>query len=155
MTPVAMLFAGLLGAGMAVIIWYDIRQFRIPDGLSLPFIGLGFLATWALGQSLTFSVAGAIAGYWIFRALEWGFRKARGYDGLGRGDAKLAAVAGAWVGVFLLPQVILVASLSGILFVLVQQRFLDRNVSKYEHLPFAPFLGGAIFAVFVLHMVVT
>ena len=74
--------------------------------------------------------------------METGYRRLRGRDGLGRGDAKPAAVAGAWCGPAGLPAVILGAAVAGLLFVLWRGR--DR---ADELLPFAPFLALAMVVV--------
>lgn len=54
-------------------------------------------------------------GYAALAALEeWYFRR-KGREGLGLGDAKLFAVAGAWTGWMALPFILLAASCSGLL----------------------------------------
>jgi len=64
------------------------------------------------------ALIGAALGYSVFVAIAFAFKKLRGVDGLGRGDAKLLAAGGAWVTWSGLPQIVLIASLLGIAFAL-------------------------------------
>jgi leader peptidase (prepilin peptidase) / N-methyltransferase len=50
-----------------------------------------------------------------FEGLAFGYRRLRGQEGLGGGDAKLIAAAGAWCGLALLPFVILGSAVAGLL----------------------------------------
>jgi leader peptidase (prepilin peptidase)/N-methyltransferase len=52
-------------------------------------------------------MAGAAAGAALLAALSWVYFRLRGREGLGLGDVKLMAAAGAWVGVGGLGTVIL------------------------------------------------
>jgi leader peptidase (prepilin peptidase)/N-methyltransferase len=98
----ALVSCGLAGAMIAIAI-VDLREFRIPDVLSLPAIPLGLLATGRLvsGDGAWIEpghvIGSAIAGlaFWGIRESYW---RLRGREGLGLGDVKLAAVAGAWTG---------------------------------------------------------
>lgn len=112
--------AGLV-ATLARIAWIDVRAFRIPDRLSLPLVAAGIaVALWLPVRPLTDHLAGAVAGYAVFAVIgAWYFRR-RGIDGLGLGDAKLLAAAGAWLGWQALPWVVLAASLGGLAQVLAR-----------------------------------
>jgi leader peptidase (prepilin peptidase)/N-methyltransferase len=57
---------------------------------------------------------GAAAGFAAFWALGYAYRRLRGREGLGLGDAKLLAGSGAWVSWWGLPSVVLVAALAGL-----------------------------------------
>jgi leader peptidase (prepilin peptidase)/N-methyltransferase len=113
-----LLETGLLTAVLAAIAWIDARSLRIPDALSLPLIGLGL----AVQPALWDPVIGAVLGYgvlWLIGGL-W-FRRT-GTEALGLGDAKLFAAAGAWLGWQALPQVLLIAALSGLAFALARRQ---------------------------------
>lgn len=141
----AVLFAALLT--LAVI---DIRSFRLPDWLTLPLIPAGWLSAWWLGDPLLWHVAGAAIGYASFVALELAYRAVRGRDGLGRGDAKLLAVGGAWCGALLLPVIVLVASIAGLVWVLASHAVLHRPMTAGSAIAFGPFLAAAIAVTWVL-----
>lgn len=141
------IWAGLvLLFGLGWIVISDIRSFRVPDSVSLPLIAAGLaVAPWAaVGWQSAW--AGALVGYLVLTAVSVGFERLRGYEGLGRGDAKLLAVGGAWCGLPALPVIVLIAAVSGLLFA-GWRRLVTGQVPRV--LPFAPFLGGAIIAVWL------
>jgi len=101
----------VLGWWLLVLAWIDWDHLRLPDVLTLPLVGGGVLATWALEPEAVgdHAVAAALA-YLAFRGIALGYRVLRGRDGLGQGDAKLLAASGAWVGLAGLPSVVLGAA---------------------------------------------
>jgi leader peptidase (prepilin peptidase)/N-methyltransferase len=119
--------------------WIDWRHGRLPDVLTLPLILAGLAATALLtpDQVTDHAVAAAI-GYALFRLVSLTYRALRGRDGLGEGDAKLLAAIGAWVGVSSLPQVLLVAALSGIAFIMI--RSIGRGFDARHRIAFGPHL---------------
>jgi len=63
------------------------------------------------------------------------------HDGVGMGDAKLLAALGAWLGAGALPEILLIASLTGLVGGLI---WLKWHRSKISHaFPFGPFLAFA------------
>ncbi|MBI1263553.1 MAG: hypothetical protein GC187_02325 [Alphaproteobacteria bacterium] len=141
----AVLLVGLIA--LSVI---DIRTFRLPDWLTLPMIPAGWLSAVWLGEPVSWHVAGAAIGYASFVAIELAYRALRGRDGLGRGDAKLLAVGGAWCGALLLPVIILVASLAGLAWALALHLIARRRVTARSAIAFGPFLAGGIAAAWLL-----
>jgi prepilin peptidase CpaA len=78
---------------LAVAVFTDLRNRRIPNWLSLPFmvLGLGF-STWQHGwHGLGNSAAGLGLGILLYGFLFF-------MGGMGAGDVKLAAAIGAWIG---------------------------------------------------------
>ena len=135
---------GVLSAGLLAIAVTDWRQFRIPDLLSLPLIGLGLVLSLASGD-WQMRLAGAVVGYLAFWLVETVYRLLRGEDGLGRGDAKLLAVGGAWCELAGLPMIVLIAAGSALIFALATGR------GRRDALPFGPFLSLAIAMVYILN----
>src|SRR5262245_1993279 len=97
---------GLFGAGLALLMLAiavsDARRFIIPDQLSAAAFVLALIsAAWfdvepfpgMLWASLLRAVVAAVPFLVLMVAYEW----VRGRRGLGLGDVKLAAVAGAWL----------------------------------------------------------
>jgi leader peptidase (prepilin peptidase) / N-methyltransferase len=86
----------------------DLHSLFLADALTLPLIptGLAF-CLWLEPEAIWAHVAGAVAGAAVLAALSWGYFRLRGREGLGLGDVKLMAAAGAWVGVGGLGTVIL------------------------------------------------
>jgi leader peptidase (prepilin peptidase)/N-methyltransferase len=112
----------------------------LPDFLTLPLI-LGGLAEAAVLEpdALTARALGAAIGYSLFCLLAYAYLRLRGREGLGMGDAKLVAAGGAWVGVWALPDLVLVGSGLALVYMLRKLR-----VDRSQIVPFGPFLAAAI-----------
>lgn len=121
----------------------DYKHQLLPDALTLPLVAAG-LAVAALvhGAAILDNVLGAAAGYAIFAAVAWSYRRWRGREGLGGGDAKLLAALGAWDGATGLPSVVLLASLLA-LAVALARRALSRGGGLDERVSFGPALAAA------------
>lgn len=135
----------LLGLAAAT----DLRTMRIPNVLNAIIVASGLAATWLLQRDMLAALIGAAAGYVALFALNWLYRAARGRDGIGLGDAKLLAGAGAWLGWFGLPFVVLIGSALGIAFVAVL-RLGGRTIDKQDALAFGPFLCAGILIVWLV-----
>ena len=136
-----LLWAGCaLGWTLLALAWIDAVCLRLPDVLTLPLILAG-LAEAALLEpdTLTARAVGAATAYVGMSLLAWAYRRLRGREGLGQGDAKLLAAAGAWVGGLLLPEVLLGAALAGLAWALRRGRP-DPN----ERVPFGPFIAASL-----------
>jgi leader peptidase (prepilin peptidase)/N-methyltransferase len=138
-----------LGWWLLALAWIDWRHMILPDVLTLPLIPFGLAVAAALQpEQLWDTLAGAACGYLGLRAIAWIYHRLTGRDGLGMGDAKLLAAAGAWVGVTGLPSVVAGAALAGLAaagaLLLAGQR-LDRHTA----LPFGPFLAAAMWLVWL------
>lgn len=119
----------------------DAETFLLPDILTWPLAALGLLVNfWQVWAPWRDALIGAVAGYGVFWAIERAFFVLRKKEGLGRGDAKLLAALGAWLGWMALPWVLLIASALGILFwtVLALAKAHDRETP----VPFGPFLAA-------------
>jgi leader peptidase (prepilin peptidase)/N-methyltransferase len=120
-----LLWVGLgLGWTLLTLAVIDGREFVLPDIIVLPLIPIGLLVVWAIdpaGHAL-----GALAGFASFAAIAGVYRRVRGREGLGLGDAKLLAAAGAWLGWQTLPSVVLIAAASGLAFALAASACLDQ-----------------------------
>lgn len=148
--PVATLGASVLLATLLVALSaIDMVEFRLPDVLTLATAGLGVGLTWLLAWDDILARAAAVtAGFAVFWLVAALFRKMRGYDGLGLGDAKLLGAAGAWVGLEGLPSLVLLASLLAIGAIAVALA-LGKEVGRQSWIPFGPFLGLACWIVWL------
>ncbi|MBP0591906.1 prepilin peptidase [Paraburkholderia sp. LEh10] len=123
----------------------DIDTHLLPDSMTLPLLWAGLIVNFnAVFASLHDAVIGAIAGYLVLWCVHWLFKIVRGVEGMGYGDFKLLAALGAWLGWTALPQIILIAAVTGALVGLIAT-WIGRMRFE-EPLPFGPFLaaGGAI-----------
>ncbi len=121
----------------------DFRDGVLPDVLTLALVPAGMAVAWLNKvPPLADSIAGAAAGFLLFAGIAWAYRRWRGRDGLGGGDAKLLAGIGAWVGGLALPTVVLLAALIALGGVLAAQPFRGR-LSLSDRVPFGPALAAA------------
>lgn len=140
----------LLGWWLLTLAWIDVRCWLLPDSLTLPLIIAGLAAAAAFDpEGLTDRAFGAAAGYLGLRMVALIYRALRGRDGLGGGDAKLLAAAGAWVGLRALPQVVLLAALAGLL-AAACLRLSGIRLDAQSAIPFGPFLALAIWLLWLM-----
>lgn len=138
------LFGIILLAGLCALSWVDIKTFRLPNALTYPLVVFGVGSSVVLPSLyIEASLIGLAAGYFSFVAIEKTFKALAQKNGLGRGDAKLLAVGGAWCGWFGLPYIILIASFCGLVFAFMpsQKAKLEKTSSP---IPFGPFLSFGI-----------
>ena len=139
-----------LGWWLLALGWIDARHWLLPDALTLPLVIAGLGAALAFDPGgLTDRALGAAIGYLALRAVAFLYRKFRGRDGLGEGDAKLLAAAGAWVGASGLPQVVLIAALAGLV-AAAGARLAGVRLNASSALPFGPFLALTTWLVWLL-----
>ncbi|MFB9375230.1 prepilin peptidase [Algimonas porphyrae] len=121
---------------------------RLPNLITFPLLAAGL--AWAFGTALDFypHLLGAALGYATFWAVETLYKLIRKRDGLGRGDAKLLAVGGAWCGAWALPAIVLIASLAALAYVL------PKGEARDARIPFGPFLAVGIGAVWLVQRLV-
>jgi leader peptidase (prepilin peptidase)/N-methyltransferase len=137
------------GAGL-LFTWFliaaagiDFRTQLLPDSLTLPLLWLGLLLSLVpVFVGTREAVIGAAAGYLALWSVFWLFKLATGKDGMGYGDFKLFAAAGAWMGWTALLPVIIIAALSGAIMglILLRVRGQDRSIP----FAFGPFLAIAM-----------
>ncbi|HYH17479.1 MAG TPA: A24 family peptidase [Azospirillum sp.] len=141
----------VLGWSLLAMSLIDAREHRLPDVLTLPLIPAGLAVTWwevPDDAVLLDHALAAVLGYSAFALLAAGYRRLRGRDGLGLGDAKLLAAAGAWVGLAGLPSVVLLAALSGLAVTLVRGWVTGAAVHGVP-LAFGPYLALAFWVVWL------
>lgn len=130
----------LLATLLAAIAMIDARTGRIPDWLSLPLLAFGLvLAATSARTNWPPHLIGAVAGYVSFAAFGEFFFRLRGREGLGLGDAKLFAAGGAWLGWAALPAILLISSLSALIYALLAGRS-----ERQEEIAFGPWLALGI-----------
>jgi leader peptidase (prepilin peptidase)/N-methyltransferase len=136
---------------MLAIALSDIRHFIVPDALSasafmLGLIFAGLFDDAPLAEAILICLLRAAAAALPLLALMLLYEWWRGRPGLGLGDVKLAAVAGAWLDWFTIVAVIEVAALSALAAFAVWRYVLHRPIVATTPLPFGLFLAPAIWA---------
>ena len=137
------------GCWLFVLGGIDLRRGVLPDVLTLPLLLAGIAAAWlwAPGELRDRSL-GAALGFLCLWAVAWTYRRLRGRDGLGLGDAKLFGAAGAWVGASGLPSVLFGGAVAA-LAAAAGLRLGGRRLDRFSALPFGPFLALASWAVWL------
>lgn len=131
----------LFGWTLLTLAWIDVRSMMLPDVLTVPLLAAGLIfATWRDPEAAAGHAIAAGAGYLGLRGVAFVYRRLRGRDGLGRGDAKLLAATGAWVGLDLLPWELLLAAILGLL-AAGAGRLAGKAISGQTAIPFGPFLA--------------
>jgi leader peptidase (prepilin peptidase)/N-methyltransferase len=139
----------LLGWMLFALAVCDAQTFQLPDALTLPLLLCGLAVTYGFDpQVLTDHALATATGYLAFRGIAAFYRWLRGRDGLGQGDAKLLAAGGAWLGLAALPNVVLIAALSGLLLTALMG-LRGRRLNAQMRLPFGPALALAIWLVWL------
>lgn len=127
-----------LGWTLLTLAWTDWTAFLLPDVLTLPLLLAGLTLTLVLTPAALTDHAVAAALAWLsFQALAFGYHRLRGIDGLGGGDAKLLAAAGAWCGLAALPFIVLASALLGLLAAL-GLAMAGESMTSNTRIPFGP-----------------
>src|SRR5580704_13392169 len=144
-------FGAALALLMLAIALSDMRHFIVPDALSatafiLGLIFAGLFDDAPLGEAILTCLLRAAVAALPLLALMLFYEWWRGRPGLGLGDVKLAAVAGAWLDWFTIVAVIEVAALAALMAYGVWRFVLRRPIAATTPLPFGLFLAPAIWA---------
>ena len=152
--PIVAVISCVLGWSMLAIAAIDAEHFIIPDVLSLPAIPLGLLVTRGMrgdpsfaGEAVLMNLGAAAFGAFALLGIREFYRRWRGREGLGLGDVKLAAAAGAWTGFEGLGHVLLLSCVLAFAYVLLINARDLRAIQGSTALPFGVFLGPSIWLV--------
>jgi leader peptidase (prepilin peptidase)/N-methyltransferase len=131
-------------AALVVITFIDLDHRIIPDVISLPGIGAGFLLSFFLpAVTWTESLIGLLAGGGSLYLVAIGYEALTKREGMGGGDVKLLAMFGAWLGWKAVLFTLFFASLSGTL--IGGGAMLLQKQGRHYAIPFGPFLAfGAL-----------
>ena len=131
---------------LIVITWIDIDTYLIPDQLSLSLLWFGlFFSLFEFSITPNQAIMGALIGYlslWLVFHL---FKFVTGKEGMGYGDFKLLAAGGAWLGPELMIAVLMIASVGGLIFALLQA-VMKKGSNK---IPFGPYLSIGILVSYI------
>jgi len=129
-------------ATLIALAWIDARTSLLPDVLTLTLLWTGLLINLSgVFAPLPHAVLGAAGGYLLLWLVFHAYRLVTGREGMGHGDFKLVAAAGAWVGFQALPFLIVAASLSGVAGALALR--VAGRARAGQALPFGPYIAMA------------
>lgn len=134
---------------MLAIATTDAQRYIIPDELTVAAIILALLYNgWAAPdagtQALILMTVRTLAASAPLLLLLLLYRLWRGRDGMGLGDVKLAAVAGAWLDWLTIAGVIELAAVSALAAYVVRSWIMGRRMRATSALPFGLFFAPAI-----------
>ncbi len=143
------IFGALLAVLMLAIAIVDSRRYIIPNALTGAAVALALLRAATVGpeaglRAMLWTALQAAALTAPFLGLMLGYRRWRGRDGLGLGDIKLAAVAGAWLSLVTFFATIELAALSALGAYILNAALRKRPLRATAFLPFGLFLAPAI-----------
>jgi len=148
--PVTVWLACGLGWSLLCLSWIDAETFLLPDVLTLPLVLAGLAASIPGGRDAMLDAGiGAAVGFCALWLVARVYRGLTQEDGLGDGDFKLFAAAGAWTGWEFLPWVVFMASVFGLIAALAA-RAVGREVTRKTRIPFGPFIAAAIWVAYLL-----
>jgi leader peptidase (prepilin peptidase)/N-methyltransferase len=151
--------AGYLGAALALLMLaiaiVDARRFIIPDQLSAAGFALGLInaaviAPHEMWQAAGIAFARGAVLALLFYALRALYRRLRGRQGIGLGDVKLAAVAGAWLDWQTMPIAVEIAALAALGLIGIRHYASGRPLDTALKFPFGLFLAPSIWACWLL-----
>lgn len=120
----------------------DMETQLLPDEITIPLLWGGLLTALFFGHiSPADSIIGAVVGYTALWLVYWAFKLLTGREGMGHGDFKLLAALGAWLGWQALPAVVLIASITGLLYAAIA--LVKGAIRRDQPIPFGPFLAAA------------
>ncbi|MBI3514393.1 MAG: prepilin peptidase [Proteobacteria bacterium] len=145
--------AALLGWTLLALARIDLSHGLLPDRLTAPLALGGLAAAWLeawepVGPALGEAAVGMVAGFGSLAAIATLYRRWRGRDGMGLGDAKLLGAAGAWIGAAALPLTVCLAA-SGALIAVLAARLFGGRLERDGAVPFGPFVALAVWIVFL------
>jgi leader peptidase (prepilin peptidase)/N-methyltransferase len=157
--------AGLLGAALALVMLaiavIDARYFLIPDPLNAAGFALGVAhsAVFAPDGDIVAAMAGAALRAavlaLVFLGLRFIYARVRGRQGIGLGDVKLAAVAGAWLDWQFMPIAVEIAALSALAVYVLRRHALRQPLRSDSRLPFGMYFAPAIWIGWLLQTALT
>ncbi len=120
----------------------DLDHQLLPDIIVLPMLWVGLiLSLFNVFTDSSSSIIGASGGYLLLWSVYYGFKLITGKEGMGRGDFKLLAMFGAWLGWQYLGLIILLSSLVG---ATIGITLISLNKQKRDTpIPFGPYLAMA------------
>ena len=154
---------GVLGAGLALLMLavavIDAQSFIIPNeltaaALALALVSAGLQDPSGLIDGVVWSVVRGAALAGCFLAVRAVYRLIREREGLGLGDVKLAAVAGAWLGWTTMPIAVEIAALVALAAYALSRIVGGRPLRATGRLPFGLFLAPAIWLCWLLETLV-
>jgi leader peptidase (prepilin peptidase)/N-methyltransferase len=151
------ILGGCLALLMCAIALHDARHYVIPNWLNAAALALALAHAAASEPQMAASevglalVRGCIAGA-VFLAIKVGYQWFRGRDGMGMGDVKLAAVAGAWLDWIAIVVAVEIAVAAALVTYVLLRYVGKRPLRATSALPFGLYFAPAIWVGWLFQM---
>jgi leader peptidase (prepilin peptidase)/N-methyltransferase len=138
-----------LGWSLLALALMDIYFLILADIVVWPLLASGLLISSIISSEAALaSVLGILAGGGFAYLLKVAYRALRGREGIGLGDVKFLAAAGAWLGWHGLPSALLIGAIGGLVGALVLAAS-GSPISPALRIPFGAFLAGGTWVVWL------
>ena len=139
------LFSFIMIPMLLTMSYIDLKYKLLLDNLTLSFLWIGLLFNYFTRFiPLEDAVLGAVSGYMFFWLTFQIHKFIRKIDGMGYGDFKLFAAIGAWLGIWMLPAVLLIAAVTSLFYGIYLKIKKNEDTS-----PFGQSLSFSCFIVFI------
>ncbi|MCP5380947.1 MAG: prepilin peptidase [Kordiimonadaceae bacterium] len=128
---------------LSALCYYDFKTMKLPNSLTLAVLLLGLVYSLFSNQDPLLTGISFLISTCFLLMVSYSYYKLRGYHGLGMGDVKLFAAGSVWLSPYLLPIVLLISSLTAILYFILIMSNKD-NAFLNQKIPYGPFLAIAI-----------
>lgn len=141
--------AAVFGWLLLMLAWVDLRRGVLPDAATgtTAALGLALAASAGIDQTID-ALLGCVLGFAVLAATAALYRRIRGVEGLGGGDARLLGAIGCWLGTEGVAATLLCAALLGLAAVGLL-RAAGRPLKRGDAVPFGPFLCLAAWSILV------
>nr|WP_246385771.1 A24 family peptidase [Novosphingobium hassiacum] len=149
------LAAMILGWQLLLLALLDLRHFWLPRALTGLLAASGAIVVaieaWVMGtiDPLLISVSGGAMGFVMLWAIARFYRRARGREGMGAGDPPLLGAIGLWLGPLGVVEVMLGASILGIVAAIVML-VSKRKIAADTALPLGTCLAATAWPIFLV-----
>ena len=158
-TSITTLLLLILSVFFIIIFFIDLKHFIIPNELTFPLMGIGFLKSFDpnLNQYLfpnyINSLIGGVVGYLIIWFIIFAYKKLRNKEGMGLGDAKLLSAIGFWFGWISIPFILFFSSFVALGFAIPS--LVNKSKTMSSQIPFGPYLVlGCVLYLFLIEQLI-
>jgi leader peptidase (prepilin peptidase)/N-methyltransferase len=134
---------------LIVVTFIDLDYTIIPDKITLPLIGFGYMISWIPNTTVTHweSLIGILVGGGFLYLTAFFYQVIAGKEGMGGGDIKLMAMVGSIMGPWKVFMSIFFASFVGSIISIIYLRLSGKG--REHPIPFGPFLAfGSVLTLF-------
>lgn len=139
-SDIPLLYGMLLGVLLMLLSYIDIQTFKIPDWLNGMILFTGIVYNLSIDQ-LWLPFISFLISFALFYLVSIIYIKIKGRQGLGGGDIKLFACGAVWLMPYYIPLVLLISSISALIYALFSS---SCNSKKQDIIPYGPFLALGI-----------